>query len=240
MSIQIEDPAVSHRPMPPIGELNRPNIRILVVDDQRLFRESLAGVLGMEPSFEVVGTAGDEWRTIELARQLLPDVILMDVKMPYPDGIAAIRQIKIESPKSRIILLTTFMVDRYIFDSLEAGASGYLLKDTSTAGLACAIRAVYAGEPIPVPSMASRMMQLLRKQNADKGQRNDCLTVREMETLVLVAKGMVVKEIARTLAICEKTVRNHIGNIYRKLGVYDRSQIALYAVKKGLIDMDAV
>src|SRR6185312_11425563 len=113
----------------------------------------------------------------ELSRQLLPDVILMDVKMPHSNGIAAIRQIKIESPKSCIILLTTFTADRYIFESLEAGASGYLLKDTSTVGLACAIRAVYAGEPLPFPSMAGRMMQLLRKQNADKSQRSDCLTL---------------------------------------------------------------
>ncbi|HEU5227328.1 MAG TPA: response regulator transcription factor [Ktedonobacteraceae bacterium] len=212
-------------------------IRVLVVDDQRLFRESIVGILALEPAFEVVGSAADGAEGITLARQLVPDVILMDVKMPHVDGIAAIRQIKAELPKTRIVLLTTFTSDGYVLEGLAAGANGYLLKDTSVAGLTSAIRAVYAGEQVTAPEVTLRMMQLLEKQQADGDQQNDGLTAREMETLLLVARGMIAKEIARTLSISEKTVRNHISNIYRKLGIYDRSQVVIYAMKKGLITL---
>jgi NarL family two-component system response regulator LiaR len=161
----------------------------------------------------------------------------MDVKMPNLDGISATRQIKQEFPQTRVVLLTTFTTDGYVLDGLSAGANGYILKDTSTIGLVSAIRAVYNGEQVTAPDVTSRMMQLLDRQNPDKGQYHDGLTSREMEMLVLVAKGMVAKEIARTLAISEKTVRNHISSIYRKLDIYDRSQVVIYAMKKGLVDI---
>lgn len=212
-------------------------IRLIVVDDQRLFRECVAGMLSTEPSFEVVGLAGNGLEAIELARQLLPDVVLMDIKMPYMDGIEAVRQMKAELPHIRVILLTTFTTDGYVLEGLSAGANGYILKDTSTVGLISAIRAVVAGEQVTAPDIAAQLMQLLDKQYADREQSYGGLTSREMETLVLVAKGLAAKEIARTLTISEKTVRNHISNIYRKLGIYDRSQLVIYAMKKGLVDI---
>jgi NarL family two-component system response regulator LiaR len=125
-------------------------------------------------------------------------------------------------------------------EGLSAGANGYILKDTSTVGLISAIRAVAAGEQVIAPDIAARMMQLLDRQHPERDSGYDGLTSREMETLILVAKGLVAKEIARTLDISEKTVRNHISNIYRKLGIYDRSQLVIYAMKKGLVDIQEV
>ncbi|HYX49256.1 MAG TPA: response regulator transcription factor, partial [Ktedonobacteraceae bacterium] len=173
----------------------------------------------------------------ELARQLIPDVVLMDIKMPHMDGIEAVRQMKIELPQIRVILLTTFTTDGYVLEGLLAGANGYILKDTSTVGLISAIRTVAAGEQVTAPDIATRMMQLLDRQYVERERSWTGLTSREMETLILVAKGLAAKEIARTLSISEKTVRNHISNIYRKLDVYDRSQLVIYAMKKGLVDI---
>ena len=218
-------------------------IRIVVADDMRLFRESIAEVLDAEPSFSVVGLAGNGLEAIELVRQLTPDILLLDVKMPQIDGITAIRQIKMERPETRMILLTTLSANGYVMEGLAAGANGYLLKDTSTAGLISAIRAVYAGEQVTAPGVTCQIMQLLDRQSADKGnrvQREDGLTPREMETLLLIARGMIAKEIAHTLAISEKTVRNHISSIYHKLNIYDRSQVVIYAMKKGLVNINDV
>jgi DNA-binding NarL/FixJ family response regulator len=219
------------------NDQSQQKIRVVVADDQRLFRESVARMLSGESFIDVVGIAGDGLEAIELVRQLRPDVILMDVKMPHLDGISATRQIRQEFPQVRVMLLTTFTTDGYVLEGLSAGANGYILKDTSTMGLVSAIRAVYNGEQVTAPDVTSRMMQLLDRQNPDKGQYHDGLTSRELQMLVLIAKGMVAKEIARTLAISEKTVRNHISSIYRKLDIYDRSQVVIYAMKKGLVDI---
>jgi DNA-binding NarL/FixJ family response regulator len=237
MAAQIEDSVHRHVNSLPASEQNQQKIRIVIADDQRLFRESVAGILNAESFIEVIGIAGDGLEAVELIRQLQPDVVLMDVKMPHLDGISATRQIKQEFPHIRVMLLTTFTTDDYVLDGLSAGANGYILKDTSTIGLVSAIRAVYNGEQVTAPDVTSRMMQLLDRQNPEKVQYHDGLTSRELQTLVLVAKGMVAKEIARTLAISEKTVRNHISSIYRKLDIYDRSQVVIYAMKKGLVDI---
>jgi NarL family two-component system response regulator LiaR len=162
----------------------------------------------------------------------------MDVKMPEMNGIRATRQIKAEFPETKIILLTTFTSDDFVLEGLAAGANGYILKDISAVGLVSAIRAVNSGEQVTAPDIANRVMQLLEKQNPDKGQHENGLTAREMQMIELIARGMVAKEIARLLAISEKTVRNHISSIYRKLEIYDRSQVVIYAMKKGLIDID--
>ncbi len=242
MSIVLKDPIPVRTPLRVFPEQY---IRLIVVDDQRLFRESIAGMLDTEPCFDVIGVAANGLEALELCRQRCPDVVLMDVKMPHMDGIEAVRCIKAELPTIKVILLTTFTTDGYVMEGLAAGANGYILKDTSTAGLIAAIRSVYAGEQVTAPDVMTRMMRLIEQPNADKSegensQQHDSLTIREMETLVLVAKGMVAKEIARLLAISEKTVRNHISNIYRKLDIYDRSQIVIYAMKKGLIDLQDV
>ncbi len=214
-----------------------PQVRIVVADDQRLFRESIAGMLGMEAAFAVVGVASNGLEAVEAARQLQPHVLLMDVKMPQMDGIAATRCIKSEFPEMRVILLTTFATDDFLLEGLEAGASGYLLKDMSAAGLVSAIQAVFNGEQVIAPDITNRMMQLLGRQLPEKGLCADGLTSRETETLKLIARGMIAKEIAHALAISEKTVRNHISSIYHKLDIYDRSQMVIYAMKKGLVDI---
>ena len=219
------------------GEQTQRQISIVVVDDQRLFRESIAGILAAEPFISVVGVAGNGLEAIELVRQFRPTLVLMDVKIPQMDGIQATRQIKAEFPETKIILLTTFTTDGYVLEGLAAGANGYILKDISAVGLISAMRAVDSGEQVTAPDITNRMLQLLEKQNTDKGQLYNGLTTREMEMLVLIARGMIAKEIARTLAISEKTVRNHISSIYRKLDIYDRSQVVIYAMKKGLIDI---
>ena len=237
MAARIEDSVNGRVNGWPGSEQSQQKICVVVADDQRLFRESVAGILSAEAFIEVVGIAGDGLEAVELVRQLQPDMVLMDVKMPHLDGISATRQIKEEFPRVRVMLLTTFSTDDYVLDGLSAGANGYILKDTSTIGLVSAIRAVYNGEQVTAPDVTSRMMQLLDRQNPEKGQYHDGLTSRELQMLVLVAKGMVAKEIARTLAISEKTVRNHISSIYRKLDIYDRSQVVIYAMKKGLVDI---
>jgi len=237
IATQIEDPANARVNAWAVSEQPLKQISILVVDDQRLFRESIAGMLAGEPFISVVGVAGNGLEAFELVRQFQPTLVLMDVKMPQMDGIQATRQIKAEFPETKIILLTTFTTDGYVLEGLAAGANGYILKDISALGLISAIRAVDNGEQVTAPDITNRILQLLEKQNTDKGQHYNGLTAREMEMLVLVARGMVAKEIARTLAISEKTVRNHISSIYRKLDVYDRSQVVIYAMRKGLIDI---
>lgn len=221
-----------------VSEQSRQQISVGVVDDQRLFRESIAGMLAAESFISVVGVACNGLEAIELVRQFLPAVMLMDVKMPEMNGIRATRQIKAEFPETKIILLTTFTSDDFVLEGLAAGANGYILKDISAVGLISAIRAVNSGEQVTAPDIANRVIQLLEKQNPDKGQHDNGLTAREMQMIVLIARGMVAKEIARSLAISEKTVRNHISSIYRKLEIYDRSQVVIYAMKKGLIDID--
>jgi DNA-binding NarL/FixJ family response regulator len=237
MVLQIEDVALVRVPTGTESEPARMSIRILVVDDQRLFRESLAGLLGAEAHFEIVGSAGDGAEAIELARCLLPDVVLMNVKIPRMDGIMALRYLKAELPHTRVILLTTFTSDGYMLEGLVAGADGYLLKDTSAVGLISTIRAVHAGEQVTAPAIANRIMRMLDLQHAGRTQHLDGLSAREMEILILIARGMIAREIARTLTISEKTVRNHISSIYRKLNIYDRSQVVIYAMKKGLVDI---
>jgi DNA-binding NarL/FixJ family response regulator len=212
-------------------------IRIVVADDQRLFRESLAGILNTVPSFEVVAVAADGVEAVEAVRRLEPDVVLLDVKMPRLDGIEAARQIRDASPMTRIILLTTFPADGYALEGLAAGAHSYLLKDTSTKELIAAINAVYTGVGY---AASGRVLQVAERQQADIKQDRERLTAREIQTLVMVGKGMAAKEIARALSISEKTVRNHISNIYRKLGIYDRSQMVIYAMKHGLVNLQDV
>lgn len=241
MAIHVNDLAMSKAYQRTL--VGQQRIRIVVADDMRLFRESIAEVLDAEPSFTVVGLAGNGLEAIELVRQLTPDILLLDVKMPQVDGITAIRQLKAERPETRVILLTTLSASGYVMEGLAAGANGYLLKDTSTAGLISAIRAVYAGEQVTAPGVTCQIMQLLDRQRDDKGnkvQSEDGLTPREMETLLLIARGMIAKEIAHTLAISEKTVRNHISSIYHKLNIYDRSQVVIYAMKKGLVNINEI
>jgi DNA-binding NarL/FixJ family response regulator len=218
------------------GERKQEVIRIVVGDDQRLFRESIAILLGGEPSFSVTGLAGNGLEVLELVRLYRPAVVLMNVCMPQMDGIEATRQIKAAFPDTRVILLASFTTNEHMLEGIAAGAHGYVLKDISAAGLVTTIRAVYNGEQVTVPNIANRMARLLDHQHSERSHHHK-LTARELQMLKLLAGGKTAKEIAHALDISDKTVRNHISNIYRKLDIFDRSQVVIYALKNGLVNI---
>ena len=214
-------------------------IRILLVDDQPLFREGLRTLLSVHSDFEVVGEAGNGEEALKLARSLLPSVVLMDLQMPVLDGVAATRRLKAEQPQCRVIVLTTFDDDEMVFDGLRAGALGYLLKDVPSEKLGEAIRAAARGESFLQPSVAAKVVaefaRLTSKPTMNAKTLAEPLSDREFEILRLIADGARNQEIAGTLFLAEGTVKNHITNILGKLGVRDRTQAALKARRIGLI-----
>jgi DNA-binding NarL/FixJ family response regulator len=210
--------------------------RILIADDQTLFRAGLARLLDEDPRVEVVGQAADGLEAVKQAAKLKPDVILMDLKMPGIDGIEATRQIAEADPTAKVIVLTTFETDSQVIQALKAGASGYVLKDSSAAAIVSSIVAVMSGERVMASAVANRVLEMLTGTATPK-EFYDGLTNREIEILKLLANGMANKQIAYRLKISEKTVRNHVSNMYEKLGIYDRSQAVLYAVRKGLVEV---
>lgn len=214
------------------------HVRIVVVDDQQLLREGIVALLRANARLEVVGRGKNGQEAVDLTAALHPDVVLLDIRMPVMDGIQAIREIKARWPDVRIAILTSFVYDGYVVEGLMAGADGYLLKDASPAALVSGVIAVAEGQQVMEPSVAQHVTELLSKQSAERRQQYDGLTTRELQMLAMIARGMVAKEIAHELRISEKTVRNHISNIYRKLGIFDRSQIVLYALKKGLVNAE--
>jgi DNA-binding NarL/FixJ family response regulator len=211
-------------------------VRILVVDDQTLFRTGLTSLLASDDRVEVVGQALDGADAIKQATRLKPDVILMDVKMPNVDGIEATRRIVESLPGVKVLILTTFETDSQVIQALKAGASGYVLKDSSASAIVNSIVAVMSGERVMASTVANRVLEMLTGTATPK-EFYDGLTNREVEILKLLAHGMANKQIAFRLKISEKTVRNHVSNTYEKLGIYDRSQAVLYAVKKGLVEV---
>jgi len=214
-------------------------IRILLVDDQPLFREGLCTLLSVQPDFEVVGEAGNGEEAIRLARSLLPTVVLMDLQMPVLDGVAATRNLHEEQPDCRVIVLTTFDDDEMVFDGLRAGAVGYLLKDAPSEKLAEAIRVAARGETFLQPSVAAKVVaefaRLSKKTVKTPPSLIDPLSERELEILRLIAQGASNREIAGTLFLAEGTVKNHVTNILGKLEVRDRTQAALKAKESKLI-----
>ena len=210
--------------------------RVLVADDQTLFRAGLARLLSEDARVEVVGQALDGADAVKQAAKLKPDVVLMDLKMPNLDGIEATRQIVEADPHIKVLILTTFETDSQVIQALKAGASGYVLKDSSAAAIVSSIVAVVSGERVMASAVANRVLEMLTGTSTPK-QFYDGLTNREIEILKLLANGMANKQIAFRLKISEKTVRNHVSNTYEKLGIYDRSQAVLYAVKKGLVEV---
>jgi len=210
--------------------------RVLVADDQTLFRAGLSRLLSEDSRVEVIGQALDGADDVKQAAKLKPDVILMDLKMPNLDGIEATRQIVEADPNIKVLVLTTFETDSQVIQALKAGASGYVLKDSSAAAIVSSIVAVMAGEKVMASAVANRVLEMLTGTSTPK-QFYDGLTNREIEILKLLANGMANKQIAFRLKISEKTVRNHVSNTYEKLGIYDRSQAVLYAVKKGLVEV---
>lgn len=219
-------------------------IRLLIVDDHQVVREGLSSILTTRGDIEVVGMARDGREAVEKARQLSPDVVLMDISMPGMNGVEATRQIKKENPQTGIVVLSMYAEEEYIFDLVRAGATGYLLKDADSSQIANAIRAISRGEsmihPVVVSKILSEFSQLSnnRKVKEDRrAQKQYDLSNREISVLQLVAEGKTNKEIARDLRISEKTVKNHTRSIFHKLNVSDRTEAAIQAVKEGLIDI---
>jgi DNA-binding NarL/FixJ family response regulator len=226
---------------------DQPAISVLIVDDQRLVRAGFAVILGTESDITVVGEAGDGAEAVALARQLSPDVVLMDIRMPNMDGLEATR-IVLSDTACRVLILTTFDTDEYVYAALRAGASGFLLKDAQPADLLSAIRAVASGDAVVAPSITRRLLDTYAHRLGSPGdggpserlgplQREQLaqLTAREHEVLLLVARSMSNAEIAERLVLSEATVKSHVGRILAKLDLRDRVQIVVFAYESGLV-----
>jgi DNA-binding NarL/FixJ family response regulator len=213
-------------------------IRLLVIDDQRLMRDGLRTLLDLEPDLEVAGEAEDGAAGLAAYEQLRPDVVLMDIRMPVMDGVEAIRRLMTADPQARVIILTTFDDDSYVFDGLRAGALGYLLKDVSGSELAEAVRTVAAGGALIDPSVTRKVVaefSRLAQPAASAGAAlPEPLSDRELEVLRLLAEGRTNREIATSLHLAEGTVKNYVSNILAKIDARDRTQAALRAHELGL------
>jgi two-component system NarL family response regulator len=220
-----------------LGEQS-PLVRVLVVDDHALFRHGLLQVLRTTPDIEVVGEASDASSAIDLAAEWLPDVVLMDVRMPGMNGIEAARRIRAAQPAVRILMLTESEEEDDLYGAVRAGATGYLLKEVAIDEIADAIRAVASGQALVSPMMTTKLLSefnaLSRRVEEEYGGRR--LTRRELEVLRLIARGLSNKDIAAELVIAENTVRNHVRNILEKLEVRSRVEAAMYAVREKLVD----
>ncbi|HBY09552.1 MAG TPA: DNA-binding response regulator [Chloroflexi bacterium] len=214
-------------------------IQLLLVDDQRLMRDGLRTLLELESDFEVVGEAENGAQALESYRQLTPDVILMDIRMPQMDGVEATRRLREIDPEARVIILTTFDDNEYVFEGLRAGALGYLLKDVSSDELADAIRKVAAGGSMIEPSVARKVIAEFARLAPPTPQATqeliEPLSEREIEILTLVSRGLTNKEIATKLYLAEGTVKNYVTSILQKIGARDRTQAALRARELGLL-----
>ncbi len=205
---------------------------MLVVDDHEVVREGLRAFLELQDGIEVAGEAADGEEAIAVAEGLDPDVVLMDLVMPKLDGLGAMRELRERVPRARVIVLTSFLDDDKLLPALRAGAAGYLLKNAPPPELARAVRAAHAGEALLDPVVAARLVETL----AGDGDPLDRLTPREREVLELIGRGFPNKRIARRLEVSEKTVKTHVGHVLAKLGVTDRTQAAVVAVRAGLVD----
>ncbi len=210
-------------------------IRILIADDHRVVREGLQGFLKTFADIQVVAEAENGAQAVALAREHVPDVVLMDLLMPEMDGVEAIAQIATFSPATRIIVLTSYTEDEYLFPAMRAGAQGYLLKDVDPKDLVSAIRAAVRGHATLHPGVAARLVQVADQPGDDSLAD---LSKRELDVLRLIARGMSNKEIANTLVIAEGTVKSHVSNILSKLHLTHRTQAALYALKRRLVPLD--
>jgi NarL family two-component system response regulator LiaR len=211
-------------------------IRVLVADDHAVVREGLRTFLGLQEGIEVVGEAADGEAAVREAERLQPDVVLMDLVMPRRDGAEAMRELRRRLPRSRVIVLTSFTDDERLLPAIQAGAAGYLLKDVEPSELARAVRAAHAGEALLDPAVAARLVDALAQPAGEPPAER--LTPREREVLALISRGLSNKRIARELGVSEKTVKAHVGHVLAKLGVTDRTQAAVHAVRAGLVAVD--
>lgn len=219
------------------------SIKVVVVDDHTLLREGLCTILNMEEDISVIGEAGNGHEAIEEAKKVKPDIILMDINMPEMNGIDATRKIKESFPEIKIIALTLHDDDQYVFEMVRAGAKGYVLKDVESQELIETIRKVNKGESMMTARVTSKLLDEFNRLSSRKNERNKRdellpqLTQREKEILCLIARGMSNRQIAAELYISEKTVKNHISSLFRKVNVADRTQAALLAIKIGLVEL---
>lgn len=211
-------------------------ISVLIADDHPVVRQGLASFLDLQADIELVGQASDGREAVEKAIALIPDVVLMDLAMPVLDGIEAIRRIRAACPSTKVIALTSFSDEGRLFAAVKAGAAGYLLKDTDPSEILKGIRMVSTGEALISPAAAAKLMQEFAQGQTDPTVER--LTEREVEVLRLIARGLSNRDIAAELVLSEKTVKTHVSNILAKLHLVDRTQAALYAVKKRLVDFD--
>jgi DNA-binding NarL/FixJ family response regulator len=221
-------------------------IQVLIVDDQLMIRDGLATLLASAPDIDVIGQAGDGREAVELTRRLDPDVVVMDVRMPVMDGLAATAEIVGEragadtgadTPGPKVLVLTTFDLDEYVYEALGAGASGFLLKDASAADLIAAVRIVAAGDAMLAPSITRRLIGDFARRRRQQRPRPDItasLTPRELDVLRLMARGLSNAEISGELFLAEQTVKTHVGHVLTKLGLRDRTQAVVYAYENGL------
>lgn len=211
-------------------------IRILIADDHPVVRKGIKALLNTEPGLEVVGEAADGEQAVTKARILKPDVILMDLSMPRKDGVQAISEIRQEIPEAKILVLTSFAEDKRVIAAIEAGALGYLLKDSSPQELIRAVRTVHQGESSLHPTVAHKLIH--RFQRSSEENQTESLTAREIKVLRLIAEGLSNHDIAKKLFISEPTVRTHVSNILRKLRLDNRTQAALYALREGFASLE--
>lgn len=207
-------------------------IRVVIVDDHPVVRDGLRGMLESQSDFEIVGEASEGEAAVRMAESLNPAIVLMDLRMPGMDGVTAIREIKTNNPQVQILVLTTYDSDADILPAIEAGASGYLLKDTTREELFAAIRAAARGETVLAPSVAARLVSKMRAPGEEK------LSKRELEVLQLVAEGDSNREIASRLHISQATVKSHLLHIFGKLGVSDRTAAVTVALRRGILRLD--
>ena len=216
-------------------------IRLVVADDQGMIRAGFRSLLDAEPDLEVVGEAANGVEALDVVRDLQPDVTLMDIRMPELDGIAATRQLVAEGAATRVLVLTTFDLDEYVFEALRAGASGFMLKDAPADELAAAIRVVAAGESLLAPSITRRVIDAFvgrapsRPAHAVPDAQLGRLTPRELEVLGLMARGKSNAEISSALFVSEATTKTHVSNVLAKLGLKDRVQAVIYAYEHGVV-----
>jgi len=215
-------------------------IRALVADDQEIVREGFSALLATQPDIDVVAAAADGAEAVRLSREHAPDVVLMDVRMPVMDGIEATRQLCVggEEPTPRILILTTFDLDEYVYDALHAGASGFLLKDVRAEALFDAVRVVAAGDALLAPTITRRLIAEFARLRPRRELRPDelsALTPREREILGLLAEGLSNHEIAERLVLSDETVKTHVSHVLRKLGLRDRAQAVVVAYESGLV-----
>ncbi|MEV4168261.1 MULTISPECIES: response regulator transcription factor [unclassified Nonomuraea] len=213
-------------------------IRVLIADDQGMVRTGFTVFLSGQPDIEVVGEAADGREAVERAAELRPDVVLMDVRMPVMNGLEATRELLARQDSTRVLILTTFDLDDYVYEALRAGASGFLLKDASAAQLAEAVRVVAAGEALIAPAITKRLITEFARLGTPRpatGRRVEELTERETEVLTLVAQALSNQEIAGKLFVAEQTVKTHVGRVLMKLGLRDRAQAIVFAYESGLV-----